>query len=332
MSTSPFAYALCQPGTERALKAEVARLRPDLHPGFQRPGLVTFKATARPFAPDDAPATVFGRVWGCSYGPAEDAAAARAVASRVGARAIWVAARDAGVPDEIPPARQAAFDAAAAALAAALGPSAEPRPGELVLDVLVAPEEPALVGWHRHAPARYPGPAGRYAYAVPADVPSRAWRKVVEGLAWSGAPVRAGETVLEIGAAPGGGTRAFAERGLRVIAVDPTPMDPAVLALPGVTWLPKFVGDVPLAELGTPDWLACDADIPPAHVLGALRRLGPALTRLRGFFWTVKLVDPKVAAGLPKLADTLRTLGAKSVRAVQLPANKRDVFVYASWR
>lgn len=329
MSTSPFAFALCQPGTERWLKAEVARLRPDLHAGFARPGLVTFKATGAPFTPEDAPPTVFGRAWGCSGGSFAEAWQVRALASKVGAKHAWVGARDAGVPDEVPPARQAAFDAAAEAWRVAVDLPNDPRPGDIVLDVIVAPDEPALVGWHRHGPERHPGPAGRLAYEVPADVPSRAFRKVVEGLAWSRAPVRAGETVLEIGAAPGGGTRAFVERGLNVVAVDPTPMDPAVLALPGVTWIPRFVGDVnpvPPAE-----WLACDADIPPAHVLGALTRLVPQLPKLRGLLWTVKLVDGGVAAGLPKLFEQLRKLGATEVRGVQLAANKRDVFVYARW-
>ncbi len=333
MTTSPFAFALCQPGTERWLKAEVARLRPDLHPGFARPGLVTFKVTRRPFRDDEHLPTVFGRAWGCSGGPAADADAVRTIARRLSARHVWVGARDAGVPDEVPPARQAAFDASAAAMRAALGPSgiAAPAPGDLVVDVITAPDEPALVGWHRHA-ARSPGPAGRLVYDVPADVPSRAWRKVVEGLAWSGAPVRAGETVLEVGAAPGGGTRAYVERGLAVVAVDPAPMAPAVLAMPGVTWIPRFVGDVPVADLPAADWLACDADIPPVHVLGAFKRVLPRLTGLRGLFWTVKLVDDRVATRLPKLFDELRALGAKDVRGVQLPANRRDVFVYARWR
>ncbi|HMV68711.1 MAG TPA: hypothetical protein PKA64_17800, partial [Myxococcota bacterium] len=68
MSTSPFAYAICQPGSERWLKAEIARLLPHLHPGLQRPGLVTFKPTSEPVSPDAPPASAFARAWGCSAG------------------------------------------------------------------------------------------------------------------------------------------------------------------------------------------------------------------------------------------------------------------------
>ncbi len=327
MSESRFAYALCQPGTERWLKAEVARLRPDLRPAFARPGLVTFKCTGAPFRADESPPTIFGRAWGCSAGPgAEVPALARSLDTRF----VWIAARDAGVPGETPPARQAAFDASAAeAMAALPGFDADPTPGALVIDVITAPDEAPLVGWHRHSP-RYPGPAGRLRYEVPDDLPSRAWRKVVEGLAWCGAPLEAGQTVLEIGAAPGGGARAFVERGLKVIAVDKNAMDPRVLALPGVTWIQRFVGDA--GKLPPADWLACDADLAPDQVLGALRRVMADQPRLRGLLWTLKLVRPSIVDALPGLLDEVRKLGGRDVRAVQLAANRRDVFVYAALR
>jgi hypothetical protein len=109
MHTSPFAWAVGQPGTERWLKTELQGLRPDLRPGFQRPGRVTFKATGRPFAPDEAPEAIFARAWACSAGNVPDAAGVLAVADRVGATHLWLDAADAGVPEEVPPARARAF-------------------------------------------------------------------------------------------------------------------------------------------------------------------------------------------------------------------------------
>jgi 23S rRNA C2498 (ribose-2'-O)-methylase RlmM len=204
------------------------------------------------------------------------------------------------------------------------------RDGDVVLDVIVAPDEPPVVGWHEAGPGRHEGPGGRYDYPIPADIPSRAWRKVVEGLRWAKPPIRKGELVLELGAAPGGGTRAFAEAGLRVIAVDPQPLDAAVVALPGVTVVARRAGDLKLTDLpGDVAWLASDAGIPPNDVLRAIERLRPALPRLRGFLLTLKLNDAGVVKHLPHTFADLRALGATAVHARQLPANRRDIFVYA---
>ena len=328
--SSEFALALCQPGMEAALKAEVTRMRPDLHAGFQRPGLVTFKTTKRPFRASDAPPVVFARMWAASAGPCRTVDAVIATGRELEAVAAWVAPRDAG--EDAPPAVIAAIEAEVARWRAALAPHFRGSPGakDVVLDVIVAPGEPPVVGWHEHGPARHEGPGGRFEYPIPDDIPSRAWRKVVEGLQWSKAPIRRGELVLELGAAPGGGTRAFAEAGLRVLAVDPQPLDPKVVAMPGVTVVARRAGDLKLGDLPNDvRWLASDAGIPPNDVLRAIERLRPALPNLRGFLLTLKLNDPGVVKHLPQTFNDLKALGATEVHARQLPANRRDVFVYA---
>ncbi len=331
------AFALCQPGTERWLKEEVARTRADLRPGFQRPGLVTFRAEEG-FGPDELPESVFGRVWAASAGSIGVAAEIVDLARRIGAGVLWVAPRDQGVPDEVAPARQAAADADSLAwetsiLAAAGGELAvrAPKLGEVVLDVVTSPGEAPVVGWHVHGALRHPAAAGRLVRELPADVPSRAWAKVVEGLAFAGHPVRKGEGILEFGAAPGGGTRAFVEAGARVVAVDPQPLDASVRAMPGVTYVQAPIGEIALADLPRDvSWLACDAGIPPVHVLGAVRRILPVVKRnLRGFLWTLKLHDDATARSLSKVFAQLGSLGFSEVRARQLAANRRDVFVFA---
>lgn len=332
--TSAFAFAVCQPGMERWLKQEVSKLRPDLRPAFQRPGLVTFKATEGPFRPTDVPATIFARAWGCSGGPARSVDEVLIVAQGTGARVAWVSPRDAGIPDEIPPALQVAVDADAQRWSLGVMGAGKfgntPRRDEVVLDVITFPGEPALVGWHAHSLKHHQGPGGRYAYDVPAGLPSRTWRKVVEGLTWSNIAMR-GQVVLELGASPGGGTQAFVEAGARVYAVDPRPLSPAVLALPGVRYVERHVGDIALNELPSETtWLACDTAAPPADEWGAMRRLLPALPALRGVFWLVKLVDDSTIRGLPRLLRELSQAGFNHVNARQLPANRRDLCVVAT--
>lgn len=259
------------------------------------------------------------------------------IAEKVGATYLFVGWRDQGVPGEVPPARQAAAEAQAALVEAELRaarPFAEGAPpaGATVLDLITSPGEPSLVGWHTTGPDRHAGPAGRYAITAPPEAPSRAWSKLVEGLLWSGLAIRPGERVLEIGAAPGGATLALLERGAEVLAVDTNPMDPRLLSRPGLHWR-----RVPASALRREDlpadlaWIVCDANIPPAHAVRAVLRLLPAAPRLRGLLLTLKLNDEDAVASLPEQLEALRAAGASAVRARQLPSNRRDVFVAATW-
>jgi 23S rRNA (cytidine2498-2'-O)-methyltransferase len=334
---SPFAFAVCQPGSERWLKQEVAGLRPDLRGAFQRPGLVTFKAADGRFGPEEAPPAVFARAWACSAGPCDSRDAVLAVAARTGATHLWLGARDAGRSGEVAPALQAAVDADATAWEVAIRDAGTfepepPPPGAMVLDVITFPGEPAVAGWHVHGPDRHVGPCGRIDVPPePAGVPSRAWRKVMESLAWSRADLEPGDLVLEIGAAPGGSTLAFLGRGVRVVALDVNPLDPAIAARPEVTWIRRPAGAVAWEEIPRDvAWIACDANIAPARALSAVGRFVPAFrSTLRGLLLTLKLNDDATVTALPRLLDRLRRMGAVSVRAGQLPAHRGDLFAFA---
>ncbi|MCF7760669.1 MAG: hypothetical protein K9M98_09205, partial [Cephaloticoccus sp.] len=201
---SQFAFALCQPGAEARLKAELKQLRPTYHPAFQRPGLVTFKAPSVEIRPDVDLRAMFARAWGCSAGPAKSPEDVRQFIDRLDPAVVFVGPRVPGglVAEEWMNLRNTQT----------AGP---PRRGQLVVDVIVPEGEPTLMGWHVHPHSRHITPSGIFDYVVPDAAPSRAYGKAVEGLMWSRAPIRAGEVLLEIGAAPGGTTLAYLERGLK---------------------------------------------------------------------------------------------------------------------
>lgn len=334
---SPFAFAICQPGAERWLKQHVASLRPDLHAGFQRPGLLTFRATGNLFGPDETLPTPFARAWGCSGGPMRETAPLLDLAASLGARHLFLGHRDAGTPGDEPPARLAAAREHARDLEARLRETGAftldaPTDGDIVLDVICWPEEPALVGWHRAGPGRHRYACGRFPVELPASAPSRSYLKVAEGLLWAGIRLEPGVRVLEIGAAPGGGTLAFVERGARVVAVDSQPLDPALATHPSVTFLRRAVREVHAEDLPTDvAWIACDANIAPDHALPAVLRLARRFpATLRGLLLTLKLNDDATVAALPRHLDLLRANGFDPVRATQLPSNRQDLFVHAA--
>ena len=334
IATSPFALATCQPGMERALKAEVARLRPDLHPGFQRPGLVTFKATSSPFRPDEAPATTFARLWAASAGPCLTADAVLATAADIGTVRLFLSARDVSPADDLPPAVRAAVQHELSGWERALRPAFTGGPikeGELVLDVLAWPGEAPVVGWHRHGPGRHAEPGGAIPVDVPDGTPSRGYRKLAEALRTFRPAIKPGDQVLELGSAPGGSTRAWLDAGCRVVAVDPLPLHADLRGAAGLWPIASRVGEVAIESLPAGlKWVSCDAGLSADDLLRALARLKPALGGVQGWIIMLPVADDAAAKRLPATLKKLKELGASRVFARQLPSNRGDVVVFAS--
>lgn len=341
---APFLFAVCQVGAERVLKEEVLREHPALRFAYSRPGLVTWKDPSGPVAPEVALRAIFARAWGASFGSPSDDAELAAVIHRLAVAQpvrLHVFARDRYRPGEAPP--EDAADEQAASVGArlraqcptAIAPGDEARPGELVVDVIVPPAgEPLLMGAHRHVAGRVPWPGGRIAVTVPADAPSRAFRKLEEALAWSRAPIRPGDVALEIGSSPGGAALALVGRGVSVVGVDSGVMAPHVLARVGpngarVTHVPVAVAKLRREQLPPRvEWLLLDVNLAPQVALHQVRRLVPPLrSALTGVIFTLKLNDWGMASELPSLLARIREFGMVELAATQLPSNRQEVCV-----
>ena len=316
-TVTDFAFATCLVGMEPALKREVARDRAGLHFAYSRPGLVTFR-TDGSITPEDTSPSGFARVWGRSLGAARDPEDAARQLALVGAQRVHVFARDPEVITDLAP------------WSATLPmPSGRAQPGELVADVIVAPDEPAWLGLHRADAHHLPCPGGAIAIDVPGDSPSRAYAKIEEAIAWRDLPVAAGQVALEIGAAPGGAVLALARRGLEVYAVDTADLAPQVLALPNVHHLRTKVGALRWEALPPRvDWLLLDVNLAPQVALHEVARLMPRLRdHLRGVVFTLKLNDWAFVDELPKLAERVRQMGLADVQLRHLPSNRREICV-----
>ena len=120
-------------------------------------------------------------------------------------------------------------------LAGALPPEVrlEPRHPERVLSVVLGAGEAwlglASVGLHLSAWA-----GGERHFAHRGEAASRAEYKLREAVESFDVRLVEGARAVDLGASPGGWTRALAEAGLQVDAVDPARLDPEVLALRGV--------------------------------------------------------------------------------------------------
>ena len=135
-----------------------------------------------------------------------------------------------------------------------------------------------LGGWTLLAPDRLlasptktsPFPNGEVAFVEDrTGPPSRAYLKLWEACTRLGAWPQPGETCLDLGASPGGWTWALARLGAQVTAIDRAPLDPAVAAMPGVTWQE---GSAFTIEPRPVDWLFSDVIAYPAPLLTMVER------------------------------------------------------------
>ncbi len=349
--TSPFLFTLCQPGAESALKSEISREHPDLRFAYSRPGFVTFKhENGEAFKADFILRSVFARAYGLSFGKVSEGDLEKGLEfvkrlTTAGARVCWhVTERDLFVPGDEPlgyqrgawiaRARQAFLDALPAKERHQLDDQSAPKTGDKVLDLIAVEENEWWFGLHQHNARHSSFPGGRPQITLPADAPSRAYLKIEEAIRLSGFDVRANDTAVEIGSAPGGASFALLERGLNVIGIDPGAMDPRILAHPKYKHFDRPVNRVAREEL--PEhvhWLLLDMNVAPSVTLFAVDRLAHRLQNsLLGVFLTIKLNQWKIADEIPGMLAHVREMGITQVRARQLSSNRQEFTLYGLTR
>lgn len=124
--------------------------------------------------------------------------------------------------------------------------------------------------------------------------PSRSYLKVEEAYGLLGREPAAGETVCDLGAAPGGWSYSAAKRGARVVAIDNGPLKGGALDHPAIEHLREDAFRFTPREGEVFDWLFCDLVEDPHHVMQHL--VEPWLSRrwCRRFVVNLKFgrVDP----------------------------------------
>lgn len=169
-----------------------------------------------------------------------------------------------------------------------------------------------------------PFPKGAIPVASDDKAPSRAFAKLLEAELRLGRAIRANETCVDLGAAPGSWTYLANNRGARVIAVDHAPLRADLMSMPNVRFHP---GDAFEFEVRQPvDWLLCDVIAPPERSAGLLLhwlREGWC----RHFVVTVKLKDSSGLEVLLRLKSELPRL-ARVWFLTRLCANKKEVCAF----
>jgi 23S rRNA (cytidine2498-2'-O)-methyltransferase len=163
--------------------------------------------------------------------------------------------------------------------------------------------------------------------------PSRSYLKIEEAYPVLGREPQPGETVCDLGAAPGGWSYSAAKRGARVVAIDNGPLKGGAFNHPEIEhrredafrFVPANAPD------GGPafDWLFCDLVEEPHHVLQHLVAPWLAQGWCRRFVLNLKFgrVDPIALLRELRAADSPFTLHATAVRIRHLYHDREEFTV-----
>ena len=355
---SKFLFTVCQVGAEQVLKDEIARNHPALRFSYSRPGFVTFKISTEDKIPLNFQLnSIFARTYGLSLGKAktpedfikfaqglqpktkDDSTAKQAMR-------LHIFERDAYSHSEMPKDFEPGLKAKK--LLTQLRQELKACPdlfhsdvishvGDLVVDIVIVDEKEWWLGAHEHMSQHAPNlgyPGGAPNIKLPEESPSRAYLKLEEALLFSNAPLRRGQTAVEIGSAPGGASFALLERGLKVIGIDPGEMDPRVLKNPEFSHVKKTVASVLREELPERiDWLLLDMNVAPSVSVFQVDRLVTRMkSSLRGILLTIKLNDWEMAKEIPHIIKHIEAMGISQVRAKQLYNNRQEILIYGFTR
>lgn len=352
-----FVFATCFDGSNAWLRRDVARYHPELRLAFSVPGLVTWKAPTLPA--DFNLRSPLGVTSGFGVGRVATLADLRRVVGetmpglahgqpvvlhvcslpRSAEQTAEHAKLPGGEPDggDIGDRLRATEQCLREVSSFAEGTNA--RVGARVLDVvhLGGESDAYFVGWHVQGADRPTAVGGVMARPPVPEAPSRAYSKTLELLALGELSVSPGQRVVELGAAPGGGTVAWLEQRAAVTAIDPADMAPVVAELATRMGAPYrhlrvSAGEVAASELPrNPDYLYSDMNLAPAVVLRYLERLCALVgAPKRALLVNFKVNDQKVEDQLPGLLQRVGALADRlgcDLRSAQLPSHRKEIGV-----
>lgn len=352
-----FAFVVCQQGSEATIKQHLLKPASPFRLAFSRPGLVTFKVqsgltqTSSDVRQNAEGVTIqhplirqSGWVLGQVRGKQAEEMAGNALAiAGDNWDGLHVFARDPAVPGdrgfepgpspltaEISDCFQKCWSSKYSAHQIAINQTLPS--GKRILDVVLVEPNHWLIGYHEvlkdNIATAWPG--GVYSVELPETAISRAYLKVAEAVAWSQLPIRSGDSIVEVGSAPGGAAQRLLDMGLVVTGIDPAEMDPGLLEHPRFThWRAKSMA-IKRKKYSQFRWLTADANVAPNYTLDSVEDIVTYPTsRFEGLILTLKLADYQLLENLEQYLNRIRSWGFASVWARQLAHNRREICVVA---
>jgi len=318
---SEYAFALCNPGSEKALKLEAEMSGLGWRPSYQRRGFATFKNDGRFSLESLDVELACARRLCLSLGKSstQEEAVRRLDMAAVIQHARFFERKLQGVPG-----------------------GGRPGTGDLVGTVVELGPAEFWSGLHRHAPFLSADPAGDAGLVMPTDSPSRAWLKLEEAVRFFDLALTPRDIVVEVGCAPGGVVLALLRRGISVVGVDPAKMADVVMesaiehrqdAPAGRPWF--FHARKPAALTAKRDlgqnvtWFMSDMNQSPEVVLKECARFRKMAPGIRGALITLKLTELSQVSEKPQWFAALKEMGFQTIRLQQLAVHHKEFALLA---
>lgn len=341
-----FHFATCRAGSESTLKRDVAAHHGGrLTPAFMKPQFITWKEVGGTEVTEDF--SLFARVSGQSIGLCKTLPELAEHALKLRQRPLRLHVFPRVTPEDgLSVEAWERIDTLTTDITRALldaGVTLETRTpyanGDAILNVIVGETEaePMFLGLHHHQPGCHIQPGGLPRLAVSDDVPSRAWLKLEQALAWRGWDQLnlSGLHALDLGCAPGGATYALLNRGMHVTGVDTGEMDERVFQLAESKNVSFEHFRIPAGKIDLRsmpekiDLILCDINLAPVQVLPIVERLQKSL-RARRLILTLKLNTPALEEEAYDYIEWVRRFAPGPVFATQLAGNRREMCVTSS--
>jgi 23S rRNA (cytidine2498-2'-O)-methyltransferase len=156
--------------------------------------------------------------------------------------------------------------------------------------------------------------------------PSRAFKKLIEAQEVMGVQIAEGETVVDLGACPGGWTYIARKNGAKVIALDRSPLDDELMEDEMVSFLRE---DAFKYEVREPtDWVVSDIICAPERILELINYWVIA-KNCKNFVFTIKFHGHKDYGLLKKFKNVAKKTEYKVILK-QLNVNKNEVTIMGS--
>lgn len=160
----------------------------------------------------------------------------------------------------------------------------------------------------------------------PTEAPARAYSKILEAQKTTSLAIKKGDSVVEIGSAPGGISYYLLNLGTSLTAIDPAEMDPSLNLnySKNFNHLKMSIFDVERKHLPHKvDWVISDLNLNGDLNVNQSIKVIRYYPELKGAFLTIKIPNPE---DIKKINDWKKLFSRKfQIEVMNLPAHKKEI-------
>lgn len=299
-----FIYTIVNIGSEKLLKEEVSIKYPQLKFAYSRPGFITFKDTNETFDINTKLDLIFARTYGLCIGKFTKENALIEMENYKNTKIHKFSFINENVSGE------------------------KAKINETILDFIELKEDEIWLGIKKIKNSSWKFPFGNPNIILPEESPSRAYLKISEAFSLVDFELK-GQTVLELGSAPGGASYSMIQKGLKVYGVDNAEMADIVTSNSLFHHLKAPMQKIRDENIPRPcEILVSDVNVMPSLILAQLKRFMSLRPGIKHVFYTLKIGDKISIKEVLSHVNTFKKFGFKEIIATQLPSNKSEILLY----